>query len=101
MSGRRVAILDGAVSLFESELPSSAPATEGEIGLVRIPQLREMVEQVVGEIAAADAKKAGSLVMVDKGIVCGVDDVRQICRALHDKIMERLLVAKSESKPEE
>ncbi|KAL1667181.1 mediator complex subunit MED14-domain-containing protein [Schizophyllum commune] len=88
MSGRRVAILDGAVSLFESELPSSAPATEAEIGLVRIPQLREMVEQVLSEISAADAKKAGSLVMVDKGIVCGVDDVRQICRALHDKIME-------------
>ncbi|KAI5889049.1 MED14-domain-containing protein [Schizophyllum commune H4-8] len=75
MSGRRVAILDGAVSLFESELPSSAPATEAEIGLVRIPQLCEMIDQVVSEISAADAKKAGSLVMVDKGIVCGVDDL--------------------------
>ncbi|KAL1745364.1 mediator complex subunit MED14-domain-containing protein [Schizophyllum fasciatum] len=95
MSGRRVAILDGAVSLSEAELPSAAPVAEAEIGLVRIPQLREMLEQVVADLAGANAKKAGSLVVVDKGVVCGVDDVRHISRALHEKIMERLATPKA------
>ncbi|TRM70306.1 mediator complex subunit MED14-domain-containing protein [Schizophyllum amplum] len=87
MSGRRVAILDGAVSLLQSET-SPTPSSAAEVGLVRIPEVQEIIVQALANFA--DARKAGTLVVVDKGVVCSVDDVRQIARALHDKIMERL-----------
>ncbi|KAG5652471.1 hypothetical protein H0H81_004879 [Sphagnurus paluster] len=90
MSDRRVAILDGSYSVFE---PNSVSSTESSdiLGLVPIPQFKEIVTEVVRVMISSGKIYQGTVAVVDVGVVCDTAIVRDLGRTIHAKALQQHL----------
>ncbi|KIY53083.1 MED14-domain-containing protein [Fistulina hepatica ATCC 64428] len=85
MIGKRVAILDGSVSLFHT--PASGDASTSTLGLRPIPRFKDILLNVVQEAAASKLIEPGAVVPMDAGLVCNTASVRLLARQIHTKIV--------------
>lgn len=90
MTGQRVAILDASHSIFtpESALPKGKAkaqnSPENGFLLQPIPGLKDMLEEVLKEDFASDVW------MVDVGVMCRVDAVKRVGKALHHEVSSKV-----------
>lgn len=89
MTEQRIAILDASYSIFSPDTstsrhkspPNGPHANDNSVMLQPIPDFKKVVTEVV-------AGEPGSGVFsIDVGLICGVDAVKRVGKALHDRLV--------------
>jgi mediator of RNA polymerase II transcription subunit 14 len=94
MTGQRVAILDGSLSLFLTDPP--APDTEAprsptdHLGLQPIPHFKDVVLNTVREIVSSGETRTSKIAVVDVGVVCDTGAVGILGSALHKQVLNQI-----------
>lgn len=86
MSERRVAILDASHSLFLSG--AGETSSESTLIVQPIPGFTEIIQDAIREVMTFGI--SGKVVSVDVGVVCDVESVGGLGRAIHDRVLTRL-----------
>ncbi|TFK74569.1 MED14-domain-containing protein [Pluteus cervinus] len=96
MADKRIAIIDGSYPII-GRTPQSAPpqpaassSTPEESVLKPIPQIRELVTQIIKEALAKAQIRPGSFAVVDVGIICDAPTVHALARTIHNKVLEKI-----------
>lgn len=106
MTGARVAVLDGAHSLFVPHASDAAAApvngkpsskvgafssgsrTDASLLLQPIPDMKTIVLEAVKEATGKGAR--GHVAPIDVGVICDASAVRPVARALYKRVLQRL-----------
>ncbi|KAJ8518069.1 hypothetical protein ONZ45_g4838 [Pleurotus djamor] len=88
MTDRRVVILDGAYSMFDIDSPSATTTTNSDPGLQSFSNLQEAITAAIKEACPSGVGR--KIASVDVGLVCDIDVVPSLGKALHYQLLRRL-----------
>lgn len=94
MRNERVAILDGAHSLFQAKEQLSNAKTahaHDAVGLRAIPGFRQLVLDAIKDVGAG---VSGKMASIDVGVVCDAPVANAIGKALFSRVLTALKAAK-------
>ena len=89
MSNQRVAILDASHSLFDVQMPGKHLAKD-HLVLQPIPQIRDIVTDVVREGLAGGDLTTGKVAAIDIGVICDDGGVDTLAKAIHFQVLKHL-----------
>ena len=110
MTEQRIAILDASYSIFSADVPASKPkspfsgssshingnnnnknsnpglssnpnSVDSSVMLQQIPDFKKVVSEIVA------GESGNGVFSIDVGLICGVDAVKRVGKALHDKLV--------------
>ncbi|KAH7925939.1 MED14-domain-containing protein [Leucogyrophana mollusca] len=89
MTGQRIAIIDGARSLFRGEELTPSTSTTDAIGLQPISDFSSLVLDAIRSVRSGNSN-AGGIAPIDVGVVCHKGVVTAVTRALHERILRQM-----------
>jgi hypothetical protein len=99
MTEQRIAILDASYSIFSADIPVSrhkpspngtnadgnnnknSNSVDSSVMLQPIPDFKKVVSGIVA------GESGNGVFSIDVGLICGVDAVKRVGKALHDKLV--------------
>ena len=102
MTEQRIAILDASYSIFSADIsasrfkpPSNVPngnangtnknsnsnSVDNSVMLQKIPEFKRVVSEIVA------GESGNGVFSIDVGLICGVDAVNRVGKALHDRLV--------------
>ena len=109
MTEQRIAILDASFSIFSADIPTSRPkpppnipngnanginnknsnsgsssnsnSVDNSVMLQKIPDFKKVVSDIVA------GESGNGVFSIDVGLICGVDAVKRVGKALHDRLV--------------
>ena len=111
MTEQRIAILDASFSIFSADIPTSRPkppsnvpngnanginnknsnsgsnsnsssnSVDSSVMLQKIPDFKKVVSEIVA------GESGNGVFSIDVGLICGVDAVKRVGKALHDRLV--------------
>ena len=90
MAQARVAILDASSTLFPVDDRSLPPPAvhESDLTLKPIPDFRDIVTAACKDVTGKVARS--KIAPVDVGVICDSTAVRNVARALHERVLRKL-----------
>lgn len=89
LSNQRIAVLDASHSLFDVQMPGKA-VEKDYLVLQPIPQIRDIVTDVVRDGLAGGDLTTGKVAAIDIGVICDAGGVDPLARAIHTQVLKHL-----------